>query len=181
MSPDAQQEGSRPCRPARRRRRARRHAAGDPGRRFSSPAPRHGRPAKPLRVDQPGAAQAPTWSSTHTPQSVWAARPSDLANKRGRCGARKVRNATRSITSGRPPVDTVLSYAIALTYCKPVALRFASLVTASIRNPQRGDSNMSLIERRKPFWKHDAFWFVGMPTVLVGGLFLVALLARAFG
>lgn len=40
---------------------------------------------------------------------------------------------------------------------------------------------MSLIERRKPFWKHDAFWFVGMPTVLVGGLFLVALLARAFG
>lgn len=40
---------------------------------------------------------------------------------------------------------------------------------------------MTSIERKKPFWKHDAFWFVGMPTVLIGAVFLFAMLARALG
>ena len=40
---------------------------------------------------------------------------------------------------------------------------------------------MSMVARKKPFWKVDAFWFVGMPTMLVAAAFLVALLAKALG
>jgi len=40
---------------------------------------------------------------------------------------------------------------------------------------------MSAVERKRPFWKHDAFWFVGMPTALIAVVFLVALIARALG
>lgn len=31
---------------------------------------------------------------------------------------------------------------------------------------------------RKPFWKHDAFWFVGLPTGLVALVFLLAIIVR---
>ncbi len=40
---------------------------------------------------------------------------------------------------------------------------------------------MNTVARRKPFWKIDAFWFVGMPTMLVGVAFLAALIAKALG
>lgn len=47
---------------------------------------------------------------------------------------------------------------------------------------------MSTLERSgkraramKPFWKKDAFWFVGMPTTLVGLVFLLAMIAQAVG
>jgi len=40
---------------------------------------------------------------------------------------------------------------------------------------------MGTVARKKPFWKADAFWFVGMPTFLVALVFLVAFIARAFG
>jgi hypothetical protein len=33
----------------------------------------------------------------------------------------------------------------------------------------------------KPFWKTNAFWFVGMPTSLVAVVFLLALIAQALG
>jgi hypothetical protein len=33
----------------------------------------------------------------------------------------------------------------------------------------------------KPFWKRDAFWIVGMPTSLVGLVFLMAMIASAAG
>jgi hypothetical protein len=31
---------------------------------------------------------------------------------------------------------------------------------------------------RRPFWKHDAFWFVGLPTAFVGLVFLLAIIVR---
>jgi hypothetical protein len=32
-----------------------------------------------------------------------------------------------------------------------------------------------------PFWKSDAFWFVGMPTSLVALVFLLGMIAEAGG
>jgi hypothetical protein len=34
---------------------------------------------------------------------------------------------------------------------------------------------------RKPFWQTNAFWFVGMPTTLVGFVFLLGIIAEALG
>ena len=33
----------------------------------------------------------------------------------------------------------------------------------------------------KPFWETNAFWFVGMPTSLVGLVFLLGMIAEALG
>jgi hypothetical protein len=33
----------------------------------------------------------------------------------------------------------------------------------------------------KPFWETNAFWFVGMPTTLVGLVFLLGMIAQALG
>jgi len=43
------------------------------------------------------------------------------------------------------------------------------------------DRDMGTVARRKPFWKADAFWFVGMPTILIAVIFLGAFIATAFG
>jgi hypothetical protein len=40
---------------------------------------------------------------------------------------------------------------------------------------------MGTVARKKAFWKADAFWFVGLPTLLIAAVFLVAFLATAFG
>lgn len=40
---------------------------------------------------------------------------------------------------------------------------------------------MSSLARKKAFWKNNAFWIVGMPTILVAFVFVVAMIARAFG
>jgi hypothetical protein len=40
---------------------------------------------------------------------------------------------------------------------------------------------MTTVARSRPFWKKDAFWFVGMPTMLVAVAFLLALIAKALG
>jgi hypothetical protein len=40
---------------------------------------------------------------------------------------------------------------------------------------------MGTVARKKAFWKADAFWFVGMPTILVAVVFLVAFIASAIG
>lgn len=34
---------------------------------------------------------------------------------------------------------------------------------------------------RKPFWQTNAFWFVGMPTTLVGLVFMLGIIAQALG
>lgn len=40
---------------------------------------------------------------------------------------------------------------------------------------------MSAVARKKPFWKTDAFWFVGMPTILIAVVFLLAAIAKVAG
>jgi hypothetical protein len=34
---------------------------------------------------------------------------------------------------------------------------------------------------KKPFWKHNGFWFVVLPTGLVGIVFVVGMIATALG
>jgi hypothetical protein len=33
----------------------------------------------------------------------------------------------------------------------------------------------------EPFWETNAFWFVGMPTILVALVFLLGMIAEALG
>jgi len=40
---------------------------------------------------------------------------------------------------------------------------------------------MSGLGRKRAFWKNNAFWIVGMPTILVAVVFLMAMIARALG
>lgn len=40
---------------------------------------------------------------------------------------------------------------------------------------------MTGLVRKKAFWKNNAFWIVGMPTLLVAVVFVAAMLARALG
>ena len=40
---------------------------------------------------------------------------------------------------------------------------------------------MTVLAVRKAFWKNNAFWFVVMPTTLVGLVFVLELIARASG
>jgi hypothetical protein len=40
---------------------------------------------------------------------------------------------------------------------------------------------MSAFAREKAVWKTNAFWFVGMPTILVTVVFLFAMIANALG
>ncbi len=40
---------------------------------------------------------------------------------------------------------------------------------------------MIALAGKKAFWKNNAFWIVGMPTFLIGLVFLVAFIAKALG
>ncbi len=40
---------------------------------------------------------------------------------------------------------------------------------------------MSTVTRKKAFWRNDAFWFVGMPTILVAVVFLLGVITRVLG
>ncbi len=40
---------------------------------------------------------------------------------------------------------------------------------------------MSTVAGGKPFWKRDAFWFVGVPTILIVVVFLGAVITRLVG
>jgi hypothetical protein len=40
---------------------------------------------------------------------------------------------------------------------------------------------MNAFAGKKAFWKNNAFWVVGMPTVLVGLVFLMAMVASVAG
>jgi hypothetical protein len=40
---------------------------------------------------------------------------------------------------------------------------------------------MSALARNKAVWRTNAFWFVGMPTILVTVVFFLAMIASALG
>jgi hypothetical protein len=80
-----------------------------------------------------------------------------------------------------PLVAEVVPCEIALTICKSPAMTSASLQLQATGSDCRGDSEMGKVARKKPFWKTNAFWFVGMPTSLVAVAFLLAFAARALG
>jgi hypothetical protein len=80
-----------------------------------------------------------------------------------------------------PFVAEVAASEIALTKCKSLALASGRVGLQATGCMSRRHSEMSTVASKKPFWKLDAFWFVGMPTILVGIVFLVALIARALG
>ena len=40
---------------------------------------------------------------------------------------------------------------------------------------------MTTLARKNAFWKTNAFWLVGMPTILIAVVFLVAEIARVLG